>query len=106
MNAGLLPCLRSHEALALGANVDEIAKLYADLVAASFIEPTTWQCGAEAGTDPSCGSPQRAGKGPCGVSGTGIRATALDDGEKGYNAPLGVSCNSMSGHSMIPFDRR
>jgi len=55
----------------LRADVDEIAKLCADLAAAEFIEPTPWHQVAEAGTDPSCGSPQRAGKDPCGDFGTG-----------------------------------
>ncbi len=74
-------------AQALGADVDEIAKLCADLAAAVYIEPTTRHRDAGAGTEPSCGSPQTAGKAPCEVSGTGIRATGWTTGGKGYSAP-------------------
>src|SRR5206468_3808899 len=56
-------------------DVDEIATCCADVAAAWFIEPTTWHQVAEAGTDPSWGRPKRAGKAPCGVSGTGTQAT-------------------------------
>ena len=38
--------------------MDEITKLYADLAADVFIEPVTRHRSAEAGTDPSCGSPE------------------------------------------------
>jgi len=41
------------------------------------------QRGAEAGTDLSYGSPQRAGKDPCGDSGTATRATGRTDGSAG-----------------------
>ena len=59
-----------------GDDVDEIAKLRADLVAAGFIEPTTCRC-AGAATDLSCGSPQNAGKDPCGDCGAVRRATRV-----------------------------
>ncbi len=66
--------------------MDEITKLYADLAADVFIEPVTRHRSAEAGTDPSCGSRQRAGKAPCGDFGTAARATGWMTGGKGYNA--------------------
>jgi len=47
---------------------------------------------AEAGTACATEWPQRRGKDPCGVSGTGTRATGWMTGGEGYNAPLGVSC--------------
>ena len=67
----------------LRADVDEIAKLCADLAAAEFIEPTPWHQVAEAGTDPSCGSPQRAGKDPCGDFETAARATGRTGRDEG-----------------------
>src|SRR5206468_2027843 len=74
---------------------DEIAKLCADLAAAGLIEPTTWPRGAEAGTDPSWGRPKRAGKAPCGVSGTGAQANGLDYGREGLQTDLSALRNSI-----------
>jgi len=74
----------------LRADVDEIAKLCADLAAAEFIEPTPWHQVAEAGTDPSCGSPQRDGKDLCGVSGTGTSARGSDGRERRLQSVLGT----------------
>jgi len=52
------------------ADAGEIERVCADLAAAGFIEPTIRHEVAEAGTDPSWGSPKSAGKAPCGDSGT------------------------------------
>jgi len=68
-------------------DVDEIAKLCEDLAAAGFIEPMTRHWGAEAGTDASCGSPQRAGKDPCGFQVRDEGPTDWLTGEEGYKAP-------------------
>jgi len=43
---------------------------------------------AEAGTACATEWPQRRGKDPCGVSGTGIRADGLDDGREGLQHAL------------------
>ena len=70
--------------------MDEIAKLCEDLAAAGFIEPMTWHRRAEAGTEPSCGSPQREGKDPCGDSGTGTSARGQTGGRGGSNRFWGL----------------
>src|SRR5258705_13542494 len=71
-----------------------VERLCADLAAAGLIEPMTWQRGAEADTEPSCGSPQRAGKDPCGDFGTGRSPTGLDHGREGLETALSVLRNS------------
>src|SRR5207247_10135499 len=49
---------------------------------------------AEAGTACATEWPQRRGKAPCGVSGTGTRATGWVTGQKGDNTPLSDLRNS------------
>ena len=62
---------------------------------------------AEAGTACATEWPQRRGKDPCGVSGTGIRADGLDDGREGLQHALSVLPNpATADQEMMPFDRR
>ena len=61
---------------------------------------------AQAGTDPSCGSPQIAGKSL--VQGFWYRnpRDGVDDGREGLQAPLSALCDSATDQSMMPFERR
>src|SRR5947207_980549 len=63
--------------------VDRIARCYAVIATAEFIEPTTWERGAGGGTDKSCGRPKSTGKDPCGDFGAGGRAVGRMTGERG-----------------------
>ena len=74
-------------------DVDEIVKLCADLVAAGFIEPTTWRRGRRSGHG-SCLTVARKGREKT-RAGYRTKPHGLDDGREGLQRALSVLHNSV-----------